>query len=160
MALIFESANFRVEAEDEPLVDRADGGHIAIYPSNRYSTRQELPPLLAIELMRLTVVAGEAMTSVMRRNGVDIGRINYQDNGNWSVFKPGGPVLHVHLYGRATHAVYQKYGQSLYFPHKNEQPEFYNNCRPLSSKDISDIGDEMTSLFDNPRYSDSAWRLK
>ncbi|NCB21134.1 MAG: hypothetical protein EOM88_04455 [Clostridia bacterium] len=42
--------------------------------------RQALEPKLAIELMRLTIVAGEAMTTAMNRRGVDIGRINYYNN--------------------------------------------------------------------------------
>jgi hypothetical protein len=32
--------------------------------------------------MRLTMVVGEAMIKVMNDHGVDIVKINYQDNGN------------------------------------------------------------------------------
>ena len=45
--------------------------------------------------MKLTMVTGEAMQNVLTKKGIDIGRINYQDNGNWR------HELHVHLYGRA-----------------------------------------------------------
>ena len=78
----------------------------------------------AIELMRLLIIVGEAMTIVLTKNGIDIGRINYQDNGNWGVFKKEGPYKHFHLYGRAKSAVRQKYGQACHFPHINEKPEF------------------------------------
>lgn len=126
--IIFETENFVVEAVEHPLVDRSDGGHITINPKFKVSTRQELTPAQAIEMTRLSVVTGEAMTTVLISRGVDIGRINYQDNGNWSVFAPGGPLLHLHLYGRAKSAKIQKYGQSCYFPHRQENPDFYTKA--------------------------------
>jgi diadenosine tetraphosphate (Ap4A) HIT family hydrolase len=104
MALIFESENFIVEAADRPHVDRLDGGHIRILPKARVRDRTQLSPDLAKELMKLTMIAGEAMEMALGRRGIDIGRINYQDNGNWGVFKPEGPYLHLHLYGRARSA--------------------------------------------------------
>src|SRR3954470_19038150 len=111
MASIYTSKNFSVDAAEEPLVDREDGGHIIISPKVKVRTRQDLEPALAIELMRLTIVTGEAMTKVLTRNGVPIGRINYQDNGNWSVHKPEGPHLHIHLYGRSITARTNPYGE-------------------------------------------------
>ena len=30
MAIIFETENFKVDSEDEPLIDREDGGHLVI----------------------------------------------------------------------------------------------------------------------------------
>ena len=88
MAEIYQTKNFIVESAEAPHVTRADGGHIRILPKEKVSDRTKLSPQLAIELMRLTMVAGEAMTTVMNKRGVDIGRINYQDNGNWTVFFP------------------------------------------------------------------------
>ena len=80
MAIIYESENFVVEAAQKPHVDRDDGGHIRISPKVPVVDRQQLPPKLALELMRLTIVVGHAMTKVMNEHGVDVGRINYQDN--------------------------------------------------------------------------------
>lgn len=159
MAFIFSSKNFLVQSAEKPLVDRAEGGHITIDPKAAVCTRQELTPMQAIELMRLIAVAGEAMTVVLRRHGVDMGRINYQDNGNWAVFKPEGPKLHYHLYGRAKSAVAQRYGQSLYFPHKDERPEFYQNLQPLTHDDVEAIGREIASLLQTEKYSDAAWMI-
>lgn len=147
MTLIYETKDFIVEAVEKPHVDRDDGGHIKITPKIRYSTRQELNPKQAIELMKLTIVVGEAMTKVMNEHGVDIGRINYQDNGNWSVFKPEGPYLHIHLYGRAKSAKIQKYGQACHFPHRDEHPEFYEKLKPLTKEDINDIKEEVKKLL-------------
>jgi diadenosine tetraphosphate (Ap4A) HIT family hydrolase len=159
MAIIYESANFIIKSEDHPLVDRNDGGHITINPKQKISTRQELSPKEAIELVRLTVVVGKAMEKVMKINGVDIGRINYQDNGNWSIDKPGGPTMHIHLYGRAKNAVFQPYGQSLNFPHRDVYPEFYAHLNPLTEKDVVDILVEIESLLREELYHDSKWCL-
>ncbi len=157
--IIFESENFNVVTYDEPHVSREDGGHIVISPKVRIVDRQALSAALAVELMRLTIVTGEAMETVMNARGVDIGRINYQDNGNWSVFKPEGPFLHVHLYGRAKSAKVHKYGQACFFQHKAEKPEYYEAFNPLNEEDVSAIREEMERLFSLEKYSDFEWKL-
>ena len=157
MSLIFETANFLVEAPDKPHVSRSDGGHIKIKPKIRYVDRQELSPKEPIELMRLTVVVGEAMRKVLTKNGVDFGRINYQDNGNWSVFKPKGPYLHVHLYGRAKNAKIQTYGDALNFPHR--ETGFYDENEPLTEQDITDIRENVLELLKQEKYADEQWGL-
>lgn len=98
MSLIFETTNFIVESHEKPEIDRIEGGHIKISPKVEIEDRALLTPEQAIELMRLTIVMGIAMKEGMKRSGVNIGRINYQDNGNWT------PHLHIHLYGRAIDA--------------------------------------------------------
>ena len=135
------------------------GGHIKISPKERLAKRQDLESRQAVELMRLTMVVGEAMEIAMNNRGVDIGRINYQDNGNWSVFKPEGPYLHIHLYGRAKSAKIHKYGQACFFPHREDQPEYYKNFKPLNSEDITEIKKEIERLFTQEKYQDKNWRL-
>jgi diadenosine tetraphosphate (Ap4A) HIT family hydrolase len=159
MVLIFKTKNFIVEAVDKPHIDRDDGGHIRISPKIHVVDRQHLPTKLAIELMRLTVVVGEAMTTVMNKRGIDIGRINYQDNGNWSVFKPEGPYLHYHLYGRAKSAKYQKYGEAGYFPLMETNPKYYARFKPLNNGDIKGIKKEIDRLLKTKKYSDPNWGL-
>lgn len=159
MSLIYETQNFIVEAPDRPHIDRNDGGHIRIYPKIKVVNIQELSPKLAIELTRLVSIVGEAMMIVMNNHGVDIARINYQDNGNWSVFNPEGPYLHIHLYGRAKSAITQKFGQSLNFPHIEEHPEFYKNFRSLTVEDTSGLKIEIEKLLAEEKYSDSNWGL-
>ncbi len=160
MSLIYETKNFIVEAVDKPHITRTDGGHIKIYPREReLIDRTQLSPELAIELMRLTMIVGEAMTKIMNQQGVDIGRINYQDNGNWNVFKPGGPYLHIHLYGRAKSAKIQRYGQTIYLPHRDENPDFYNDYEPLNEEDVKLIRDEILKLIKDEKYQDNNWHL-
>lgn len=159
MVLIYETENFIVEAVDKPHVTRTDGGHIKITPKKRLVHRQELNSKQAIELMRLTMVVGDAMIIVMNKRGVDIGRINYQDNGNWTVFKPKGSYLHIHLYGRAKSAKIQPYGQAGHFPHRDEQPEFYEKNEPLNEEDVIAIKKKIIELLKEDKYKDSNWHL-
>lgn len=158
MALIYQTLNFLVEAPDQPLVTRSDGGHITITPKLRVPDRTELAPALAIELMYLTALIGEAMTIALKSRGIDIGRINYQDNGNWSVFKPEGPHLHYHLYGRARQATIQKYGEACYFPFR--ETGFYANFEPLDAGDIAAIQQEIAVLLKSEKYDLAVWKIK
>lgn len=157
MNIIYESRHFIVEVPSFPLIDRADGGHIVINPKVRVSDLPTLTNVQAIELMQLIRVAGKAMEITMNKQGVDIGRINYQDNGNWGVFLPEGPYQHFHIYGRAKSAKKQPYGQSLFFPHKNENPDFYKDNLPLTPEDIIAIRKQMEELVKQKeyRFSDS-----
>ena len=149
MALIYEADNFLVEAVDKPHIDRDDGGHVIIYPKIKVCDRQQLSVELAVELMILTIIVGQAMREVMNRHGVDIARINYQDNGNWGVFNSEGPYLHIHLYGRAKSAKIQKYGQACVFPHIEENPEYYKHLKPLNKNDIGAMKTEIEKLHQN-----------
>jgi len=157
MAFIYETSNFIVESADLPLVTRKDGGHITITPKKRVNDRTQLTPSLAIELMMLTILIGKAMETGLNKRGIDIGRINYQDNGNWGVFKPEGPFLHYHLYGRAKSATIQKYGEACNFPFR--ETGFYDLFEPLDDEDIIAIQQEIENLLIQPLFSRTAWGL-
>jgi diadenosine tetraphosphate (Ap4A) HIT family hydrolase len=146
MTKIYETQNFILESHEKPEIDRLEGGHVKISPKNDVEDRTKLTPRQAIELMRFTIVAGEAMKKAMQRINVKIGRINYQENGNWK------PHLHIHLYCRAITAKMQKYGDPIKPGHKD-------NYKPLNKNDIIRIKKEIGLLFKQPKFSDSAWRL-
>jgi diadenosine tetraphosphate (Ap4A) HIT family hydrolase len=146
MAIIYESVNFIVESHETPEVDRLEGGHMKISPKRECVDRTDLSSREAIELMRLTIVSGIAMKEGMKMRGVEIGRINYQDNGNWK------PQLHVHLYGRAVNAVMQKYGDPIIPGHRDEY-------HPLDMEDMTAIREVMERLFSEARFSDGTWGL-
>lgn len=154
---IYETLNFIVHAVDNPLVTRLDGGHIEITPKIRLDNRTLLTPKLAIEQMYLTMLIGEAMTLGLRKRGIDIGRINYQDNGNWGVFKPEGPFLHVHLYGRAKSAKIQKYGEACHFPFR--ETGFYDTFEPLNAGDIQEIQKQIEQLINTSKYASPDWNF-
>lgn len=144
MTSIFESTNFIVEPHPRPEVDRLDGGHIRINPKVTILDRQQLTPDQAKELIRLTILVGEAMKRYYKSIGLELHRVNYQDNGNWR------PEQHYHLYGRAKAAKYQKAGDPIISGHKDE----YEN---LNDSDVAALQKEITQLLTEPNYTDSDW---
>lgn len=150
MTTVYETENFVVTTSERPHVDRADGGHIKIIPKVRVSDRTQLTSRLATELMKLTMLVGEAMTTGLKGRGIDIGRINYQDNGNWGIFRPEGPHLHVHLYGRAKSATTQRYGDALHLPQR--ETGFYEGFARLDDEDVKAIREEIARLLRTPKY--------
>ncbi|MCP4179848.1 MAG: hypothetical protein GY756_18970, partial [bacterium] len=122
MAIIYETNNFILESHERPEIDRIEGGHVKINPKVTIKDRTELTPKQAIELMRFTIISGKAMVNGMKKQGVTIGRINYQDNGNWK------PHFHVHLYGRSIDSKIQKYEKPFL-------PGHQDNFKPLNKED-------------------------
>lgn len=85
MALIYETDNFMVEAHEQPFLPRTDGGHIRIkVKDDSITDRTKLDAKTAIELMRLSMIVGEALETAMNRCGIPVVKINYQDMGNWA----------------------------------------------------------------------------
>lgn len=156
--IIFKSKNFKLCTYDRPHLTRADGGHLIISPLVKYRDRLELSPALLVEMAWITQLAGEAMTLGLRKQGIDIGLINYQDNKNWKAVSPDGPYFHLHLYGRAKGATIQKYGEALSMP----RPEtgFYDSNEPLTEQDVEVIGEEINRLLTEDRYKPENWRLR
>ena len=150
MATIYETTNFILETREKPFVDREEGGHIRIWSKIKVSDRTKLTPEQAIEYMKLSMVAGEAMTNVLRKQGVDIGIVNYQEMGNWSVFKPEGVTMHMHIFGRAKTATVQKYGEAVLLPQRNTG--FYDKFQPLNEGDVVEIKKEIERLLSMDKY--------
>jgi diadenosine tetraphosphate (Ap4A) HIT family hydrolase len=134
-----------------------DGGHLVIYPREKIKDRTQLSPAQAIELMKLTMIVGEAMEKGLNRRGIDVVRINYQDNGNWGFHSPAGPFLHVHLYGRAFSSKLQKHGEALYLP--RTEIGFYDSVSPLDEGDVAAIREEIERLASSGKYALEAWRV-
>ncbi len=147
--MIFEARHFVLRTLDQPHVSRSDGGHIVIDPKVAVEDRTQLTREQAIELVKLTIVGGEAMKTVLGRKGIDIGRINYQDNGNWRA------ELHVHLYGRARGARLQPWGHALAFPPTREAfREKMGNLEALREDDIIELRAEIARLLAGEKYRD------
>jgi hypothetical protein len=97
--------------------------------------------------MQLTMVAGEAMKTVLTQRGIDIGRINYQDNGNWR------HEMHVHLYGRARSATLQIWGHPLAFPPTAAAFKAQmGNLQALTADDVAALNAEMVRLLSTEKY--------
>jgi diadenosine tetraphosphate (Ap4A) HIT family hydrolase len=148
--IIFETANYIIDTPEKPFIDRLEGGHIRISPKFKVSDRTQLTPEQAKEYIKLSMVVGEAMKIGLERQGIDIGIVNYQDMGNWSVFKPEGPTMHMHIFGRATTAIKQKYGEAVLLPKK--ETGFYDDFKRLTDGDIAEIKKEIQRLINTDKY--------
>ncbi len=148
---IYDTENFEICAASRPFIDRSEGGHIYIFPKIPVRDRTQLSPALAIEYTKLSMIVGEALKSAMARRGVDIGIVNYQDMGNWGVFKPEGPTLHMQIYGRATTATIQKYGDAVQLPHR--ETGFYDTFQPLDEDDRREIRTDIKKLIASDKYN-------
>ena len=146
MPSVIETKHFEITAPERPHVSRGDGGHLIINPKLPVEDRTRLSREQAIELVKLTMVAGEAMTTVLTRRGIDIGRINYQDNGNWR------PELHVHVYGRARGAKIQPFGYALAFPPTREAFLKMEDLEPLNAEDVVALRAEIERLLGTEKY--------
>jgi diadenosine tetraphosphate (Ap4A) HIT family hydrolase len=147
MTIVYESPHFEIVVPERPHVTRRDGGHLIINPKVAVDDRTKLTREQAVELVKLTMVAGEAMTTVLTRRGIPIGRINYQDNGNWR------HELHVHLYGRSRDATLQPWGTFLQIPPTRESFNArMGNLERLDAEDVRDLKAEIVRLLATGKY--------
>ena len=156
--LIYETKNFKVQVPYKPHVPRAEGGHIYIKkknmpPENVY----DLSPMELIELMRFTILAGEAYEKAMNIRGIKIKRLNYQDNGNWAYLRGEEPVTHLHIYGRTEYSDKQKWGEALYFP--NQFSDYYDDIEPINIEDINEIRKQIHLLENTDKYKLENWGI-
>jgi diadenosine tetraphosphate (Ap4A) HIT family hydrolase len=150
MAHIYETSHFFVETIEDPFVDRSEGGHIRIMSKIKVSDRTKLTPEQAIEYMKLSMLAGEALTNVMTKQRIEIGNVNYQEMGNWSVFKPEGITMHMHIFGRAKTATKQKYGEAVQLPRRDTG--FYEGFEGLNENDRELLRKEIERLLTTDKY--------
>lgn len=156
MAVFYKTKDFLVESHPQPFVSRGDGGHIRIRVKDGSITdRTKLIPQQAIELMRLSMIVGEAMEKGMNKNGVPVVKINYQDMGNWAYKENKLPFLHVHVFGRSRDSVKQPFPESVYLPDRDTG--FYDGFEPLAKEDEETIMNIINKLFQQERYNDKYW---
>lgn len=154
--IIYETDNFFVFVPEKPHISREEGGHLCIAGKKEgFTSRLNLSPSEAKEFIRLSMLIGEAMILGLLNNGISISRINYQENGNWAFLKDEKPFFHLHLYGRATDARHQKWGEALYFP--DPKSSYYDNNLPLNHLDITEIQKQIKNLENLEKYDIKNW---
>lgn len=149
--IIFETKTFLVEVPEKPFIDREDGGHLRIMSKIKVKDRTELNTEQTIEYALLSAVVGKALEVAMSERGIKIGNINWQEMGNWSVFKPEGITLHMHVFGRAENAQVQKYGEAVQLPFP--ETGFYENFKKLNPSDIRAIQLHIDKLLTIDKYN-------
>jgi diadenosine tetraphosphate (Ap4A) HIT family hydrolase len=148
--IIFETETFSVEAPEKPFVDREDGGHLRIMSRLKVKDRTELDFEQTVEYALLSEVVGKALELAMTDRGIVIGNINWQEMGNWSVFKPEGITLHMHIFGRAKNAKTQKNGEAVQLPFRDTG--FYDTFKKLDDEDIIKIKQIIEDLLKQDKY--------
>ena len=113
---LFETKNTEVVIPIIPHVDRLDGGHIVVVCKKHFVNFHDIPDANLFEMIKIGQLCGESLKETLTNNGIPIGLINYQINGNWSVNKQQRDPIHLHVYGRSLNSKYQKYGQALVLP--------------------------------------------
>jgi len=147
MSIIYESKYYFIETRNPPHISREDGGHLVISPKAPLKDRTEMTAEQAKEFIKLSMIAGTAMSNVMNKQGIELGRINYQDNGNFNT------KFHLHLYGRALNSKNQPFGTTLSTPKtKEEFLEYIKNLEPLNEADISLLNEEINRLSESDKY--------
>jgi len=158
MTQFHETKNFIVESHEQPFLPRTDGGHLRIRIKDKNITdRTKLEPGVAIEIMRLTMVIGEAFEIAMNNRGIPVIKINYQDMGNWAYKTGQKPFLHVHVFGRATNAIKQPWPESMYLPDRDTG--FYEGFEPLNNDDLEEIKKQITVIESKEKYQLEKWNL-
>ena len=158
MVQIYETDNFIVESKDKPFVSREEGGHVQIKIKDETITdRTKIMPKMAIELMRLTMIVGEALEKGMKNRGVDIVKVNYQDMGNWAYKSGKKPCLHVHILGRASDAKIQVFPEAVQLPDRGTG--FYDKFEPLNEEDLKEIQKQIEFVLKKEKYNEARWGL-
>lgn len=156
MAQIYETTNFIVESHEQPFLPRTDGGHIRIRIKDKTITdRTKLDPKVAIELIRLSMIVGEAFEKAMNTRGIPVVKINYQDMGNWAYKTGEKPYLHYHIFGRASNATKQPWPESVYLPDRGTG--FYDGFEALNEEDIREIQKEIALIESEEKYKENNW---
>ncbi len=153
---IWETEHFVLDASAHPHISREYGGHIIISgKEDLYTDRTAFTLEEGEEVMRLSMMAGEAFVAGMAKRGVKIERINYQENGNWALLRKQTPFFHIHLYARNQENPAQPWGEALYFPDPDSGKPYYDSCVPLTEEDVAAIREEMERLDRSPKYAKS-----
>ena len=155
--IVYETKNFLVFLPNMPHIPREDGGHLVITAKEKILDRTGLNPTQAIECMRLTMLVGEAMVKGLKKQNINIERINYQENGNWAYLRHEIPFFHIHLYGRTKNSKSQIWGEALNLP--DPDTGYYSSFDKLTNEDIFFIQEEIKKLEKTDKYNLKNWTL-
>jgi diadenosine tetraphosphate (Ap4A) HIT family hydrolase len=130
-----------------PMVYREDGGHLILLPNRhvtdiQYFTREE-----SLEYISLCQSVSRVMYDLLPKFGIDLGRINYHDNGNLEADKKIGAHQHLHFFGRSRDAKRQVWKSNLYFPTFDPANEYYKNSTHFSPEEKRAICESLPNLF-------------
>ena len=108
--VLFSNPLVKIVTPVVPLNCLLDGGHLVVEPHRQIADRMHATAEEASQLMAATMLAGHALTQVLK-----VEKINYQEMGNWGLGKKSAPKLHIHVFGRSDNQRYQVRGESISF---------------------------------------------
>ena len=147
---VYEDRYFQVIAPELPLNCREDGGHLVVVKKEAVFDRSDLTWKEAVAFMRISMAAGRAMYDVL---GVE--RMNYEDLGNWGLDDPGGPKMHLHLFGRARVQMHQVRGQHIsLFP--KDHPIYNGHLKALTAEDLARLRARIREILTESKYTKMA----
>jgi len=147
---VYEDRYFQVVAPEFPLNCREDGGHLVVVKKEPVTDRSDLNWQEAVAFIRISMAAGKAMYDVL---GVQ--RMNYEDLGNWGLDDPGGPKMHLHLFGRSREQIHQIRGQHIsLFP--KDHSIYKGHLKPLTEEDLARLRARIGDILAEPKYAKMA----
>ena len=144
--VIYEDRYFQVVAPEFPLNGREDGGHLVVVKKDPVTDRSDLSWQEAVAFMRISMAAGKAMYDVL---GIE--RMNYEDLGNWGLDDPGGPKMHLHLFGRARVQIHQIRGQHISLLPK-DHPIYKGHLEAMREEDLVQLRKRVGEVLTEPKY--------
>jgi diadenosine tetraphosphate (Ap4A) HIT family hydrolase len=157
--MIHETNYFVLTRSQRPYVDRLDGGHLRIFCKRAgVIERRDFTPQEAIDFIRLSSAAGQALEQGMKKRGIDIVKINFEELGNWPYKYGTEPIFHEHIFGRAKDAKTQIFPEAVQLPPR--ETGFYEGFEPLNDDDLQAVKTELEAILATPKFaSQSEWRL-
>jgi len=143
---VYEDRFFQLVSPELPLNCRDDGGHLVVLKKEPVTDRSDLSWQEAIAFMRISMAAGKAMYEVL---GIE--RMNYEDLGNWSLDDPGGPKMHLHLFGRSREQIHQIRGQHMAL-YPKDHPIYKGHLKPLTETDVARLRSRLIEILAEPKY--------
>lgn len=136
-----------------PHIDFIEGGHLFIEPADKSITeRCEISTEDLLEMSLATQLLGAAIQEVFPQYGVELYRLNYQDNGNWSFLRGEVPLMHIHIYGRAQNETKQSFGQALVFPPPDDA--YYDTLEAVPNEVLAALYRHMKQSLRTCRFTD------
>ena len=147
--ILLSCAGGKLCLPDLPLIDRGDGGHLAIDPPRDVWDRTELAPEELSLWERLVAATAKAMLVELPQ--LKGGCLNYWDAGNWALNEAAPPSglktgkgarhLHLHLLGRSPQAKHKdwQWGESPFFPAYKDRLTWAADFQPLTAHECRAI---------------------
>ena len=159
---LYEGPGGTVVLPRKLFLDRADGGHLIVYPPKRVWEQSELSAVELAHWSFLVAAVGRAMIDVLPQ--LEGGCVNYFEAGNWALndaAPPKGPKrapdhrrVHMHIFGRSRTAKHPawRWGEAPKLPDYRDRNNWGKGFRPLAAKECSAIIKRARALLQS-RYA-------